>query len=89
MILSTEFGNEMAFFAYQLRNKVFMRKAGIGVIIFGFIDVISHWLFQFNIYEYLNLNMPDWLYPYSSACAFVLGTAMVTTADKNKKLDKK
>lgn len=64
-----------------------MRIAGIGLIIIGFIDVACHWIFQINIYEQLHLNMPDWLYPYSPAGLFVLGTAMVTTAEKNKKLD--
>jgi len=64
-----------------------MRKAGVGVIIFGFIDLICHWLLQINIYDRLSLNMPDWLYPYSPALFFVLGTAMISTADKNKKLN--
>jgi hypothetical protein len=62
-----------------------MRNAGIGVIVFGFIDLACHWIFRINVYEQMNLNMPDWLYPYSPALAFVLGTAMVTTAEKNKK----
>lgn len=62
-----------------------MRLAGIGLIIFGFVDVVCHWLLQINIYEQLNLHMPDWLYPYSPACFFVLGSAMVSTADKNRK----
>lgn len=62
-----------------------MRTGGLVVIIFGFIDLVCHWLLQINIYDRLSLNMPDWLYPYSPALFFVLGTAMVTTADKNKK----
>lgn len=66
-----------------------MRIGGIVLVIFGFIDVACHWILQINIYDKLNLNMPDWLYPYSPALAFVLGTAMITTADKNKNLDER
>jgi hypothetical protein len=77
----------MAFFAPSLIGRFFMRKAGIVLIIIGFIDLVCHWLFQINIYDRLSLNMPDWLYPYSPALFFVLATAMITTADKNKKLD--
>ena len=62
-----------------------MRIAGIVLIVLGFIDVACHWILQINIYQKLSLHMPDWLYPYSPALLFVLGTAMVTTYDKNKK----
>jgi hypothetical protein len=72
-----------------LNEKVFMRNVGIGVIVFGFIDVACHWFFDFNIYEQINLSIPDWLYSYSPAVAFLLGTAIVSTADKNKNLDQK
>ena len=69
-------------------REVIMRIAGLVLIVIGFIDVACHWIFQINIYDRLSLNMPDWLYPYSPALLFVLGTAMVTTYDKNKKADK-